>query len=105
MASPKSTAPPVIDGFANFYAETERRGRRLVLLDSGINRIRAIVSCGERVPAILVASSPHKIGSDGTPWQDHFEADSGYIRYYGETGRPGKILGQSLEMRRYLKLS
>jgi Restriction endonuclease AspBHI N-terminal/Restriction endonuclease len=91
LASPKSTAPPMIDGFANFYAATELPGSRLVTLDSGINRIRAIRSPdGERVPAILVASSPHKIGSHETPWQDHFEVDSGYIRYFGDNRSPGK---------------
>jgi hypothetical protein len=81
----------VIDGFANFYAATELPGSRLVTLDSGINRIRSIRSPdGERVPAILVASSPHKIGSHETPWQDHFEVDSGYIRYYGDNRSPGQ---------------
>lgn len=91
LASPKSAVPAMIDGFANFYAATERPGGRLATLDSGINRIRSIRSPdGERVPAILVASSPHKIGSQETPWQDHFEVDSGYIRYYGDNRSPGK---------------
>jgi len=89
LASPKSAVPPVVDGFVNFYAATAMQGGKLITLDSGINRIRWVKAPdGERVPAILVASSPHKIGSRETPWQDHFEADSGYIRFYGDNRPP-----------------
>jgi hypothetical protein len=85
LASPKSSTPEAVDGYVNFYAATALAGGKLVTLDSGINRIRPVSAAdGARVPAVLVASSPHKIGSDQTPWQDHFEADNGYIRFYGD---------------------
>jgi AspBHI-like restriction endonuclease/restriction endonuclease len=89
LASPKKAVPNYVDGFVNFYAATSMPDRKLVILDSGINRIRSISSPnGERAPAILIASSPHKIGSQETPWQDHFEADNGYIRFYGDNRSP-----------------
>jgi hypothetical protein len=89
LASPKSSTPELVDGFINFYAATALPGGKLVTLDSGINRIRSIpTSDGERAPAILIASSPHKIGRHETPWQDHFEVDSGFIRFYGDNRSP-----------------
>ena len=50
-----------------------------------INPIKA-VSNGhvQRTPAILLRSSPHKIGSLDTPWQDFFDPDMGHIRYFGD---------------------
>lgn len=44
---------------------------------------------GLRVPVILVASSPHKIGRVETPWHDIFDTDIGYVRYYGDNRTPG----------------
>lgn len=88
-ARPKSAMPETVDGFVNFYAATALAGGKLVTLDSGINRLRPIRGPeGGRVPAILVSSSPHRVGSEQTPWQDHFEVDSGYIRYYGDNRSP-----------------
>lgn len=89
LARPKSATPQSADGFVNFYAATELPGGKLVTLDSGINRIRPVrAPGGERVPAILISSSPHRVGSEETPWQDHFEVDNGHIRYYGDNRSP-----------------
>lgn len=41
-----------------------------------------------RTPAILTSSSPHKIGSKQTPWQDFFDTDNGHIRYFGDAKIP-----------------
>jgi hypothetical protein len=90
LSRPKSAQPPHLGDYANFYAATQKEDAPLVLLEAGINPIRAVqVGGGGRVPAILIASSPHKIGTKGTPWQDHFETDNGHIRYYGDNRRPG----------------
>jgi hypothetical protein len=90
LSRPKSAEPPCIGDHANFYVATRREGSPLVLLEAGINPIRSVrVDGAGRVPAILVASSPHKIGTEGTPWQDHFETDNGHIRYYGDNRIPG----------------
>jgi len=62
----------------------------LALLDSGINPIAEIKAVdGKRRPAILIRSSPHKSGSEDTPWQDIFDVDNGHIRYYGDNKIPG----------------
>ena len=41
---------------------------------------------------ILLRSSPHKAGSEITPWEDLIRPDEGYVRYFGDnrvgTGRP-----------------
>jgi hypothetical protein len=47
---------------------------------------------GPRTPAILIRSSPHKAGSEVTPWQDHFDPDQGHIRYFGDS-KPGSRVG------------
>ncbi len=74
-----------IDGFPNFSYHTNYKGRKLILLDKGINPIaRVMLKNEERIPAILISSSPHKVGSDETPWQDYFNAERGYIRYSGD---------------------
>jgi hypothetical protein len=89
LVSPKRADPPVIDDLANFYAATALPGGKLITLDSGINRVKPVAAPdGERVPAILISSSPHRVGSQETPWQDHFEVDGGYIRYYGDNRSP-----------------
>ncbi len=35
-------------------------------------------------PAILIASKPHRAGSDWTPWHDELDAERGHVRYYGD---------------------
>jgi hypothetical protein len=91
LSSPKKATPDFIGELANFYAATHRDGSALVTLDRGINTIRSVKTpAGQRAPAIIISSSPHKIGTEGTPWQDHFESDSGHIRFYGDNKKPGE---------------
>lgn len=88
---PKSATPAVQAGYRNVYAVTAIPGRGFVPLESGINPMAAVAAVdGPRIPAILIASSPHKIGKLETPWQDHFEPDNGYIRYYGDNRHAGQ---------------
>lgn len=89
-ARPYSASKPQIDGVSNHFYVTASEGQNLVLLEKGINQIQAIKRSNEtRVPAILIRSSPHKIGSETTPWQDIFDTDNGHIRYYGDNKLPG----------------
>ena len=37
-----------------------------------------------RIPAIIVSSSPHRYGSESTPWEDIYDPDFGRVRYYGD---------------------
>jgi len=73
---PYNAREETIDGLPNFFHYTSSPGAKLALLDSGINPIQKISAPdGQRCPAILISSSPHKIGSPETPWQDFFDPD------------------------------
>lgn len=87
---PYSPEPAVINGLPNYFRLTYSANCKLPLLESGINPIQEIVSPeGRRRPAVLISSSPHKTGSEVTPWQDFFDSDNGHIRYYGDNKTPG----------------
>lgn len=74
-----------IDGFDNYFAVTYSPGFNLPLLEKGIGPIGKLdAEEGARTPAILIRSSGHKAGSSDTPWQDIFDVDNGYIRYFGD---------------------
>ena len=74
-----------IDGVTNFWPAVEYPGHPTPQLERGINPIGLVKAVdGTRRPAILIRSSPHKAGSAGTPWQDQFNVDMGYVRYYGD---------------------
>jgi hypothetical protein len=60
------------------------------------HRLKISTVDGERWPAILISSGPHKIGAPETPWQDLFDPDNGHIRYYGYNNR--FMLGISAEI-------
>ena len=86
-----NTTPSMLDGYLNFYYVTHTPGAKRAKLDKGINPLAAVKGPdGVRVPAILISSSPHKIGSLETPWQDFFDPDEGHVRYFGDAKTPGK---------------
>lgn len=88
---PYTAAPTQIDGFRNHFFVTSFPNHKLILLERGINTIAQVQATdGPRKPAIIIRSSPHKIGSETTPWQDIFDVDNGHIRYYGDNKIPGK---------------
>ena len=89
-ARPYSRDIKEIDGFKNhFYVTSSTQSHKLALLDSGINPIAAVFADnGPRVPAILIRSSPHKVGSQDTPWKDTFDVDNGHIHYFGDNKSP-----------------
>jgi Restriction endonuclease AspBHI N-terminal/Restriction endonuclease len=39
--------------------------------------------------AIIVSSTPHKVGAASTPWLDVFDLDNGHVRYFGDNKTPG----------------
>src|SRR5215207_8547907 len=47
-----------------------------------VKKIKAVD--GERRPAILIASKPHRAGSDWTPWHDELNPERGHVRYFGD---------------------
>lgn len=79
------------DNLPNYFHYTYTENQNLCLLESGINPIAEVkTNTDSRRPAILISSSPHKIGSLETPWQDFFNPDNGHIRYYGDNKHPGR---------------
>jgi hypothetical protein len=81
-ARPYSADPEWVDGHRNFFAATAHPlGLPLIAMDSGIYKPE---SQFEFAPVIFISSSPHKYGSNTTPWQDVIRADAGYIKYYGD---------------------
>lgn len=78
-----------IDGLPNYFAVTFTQDAKLPLLEAGINPIREVRAVeGKRRAAILISSSPHRIGTETTPWQDFFDPDNGHIRYCGDHRMP-----------------
>jgi hypothetical protein len=90
-ARPYDSSSAVIDGLPNYFYCTHTSGMTMPLLESGINPIAKVEFEGVvRLPAILISSSPHKIGSEDTPWQDHFDPEHGHVRYFGDNKESGK---------------
>jgi hypothetical protein len=80
-----------IDGYRNIFNATRwpdwpglaSAGR--VQLDHGIDSVTKVNAVdGPRRPAILIASKPHRAGSDWTPWHDELDAERGRVRYFGD---------------------
>lgn len=85
-ARPYTASPSVVDGLPNYFSVVASPGRKLALLESGINPIRGVNGADgtDRCPAILLSSSPHKAGSSMTPWEDVYDIDNGAVRYFGD---------------------
>jgi len=84
-ASFNSVEEPIIDDLPNLIFHTHTPGHNRTLLEAGINPIGIVkAKNGNRTPAILITSSTHKQGSRETPWQDQFDVDNGYIKYFGD---------------------
>jgi hypothetical protein len=103
---PYAPEPPEIDGLPNFFARVYSPGKTLPTLERGINGLAPVnTATGARRPAVLISSSPHKSGSDWTPWQDTFEPDLGFVRYYGDTKRadvdPTKSQGNAILLQEF----
>ena len=77
---------PLVDKLPNFWHVTATPGATRAQLEKGIDAVRKVPSpSGRRVPAILISSSPHKAGSEVTPWHDSIDPDVGYALYYGDS--------------------
>jgi hypothetical protein len=84
-----------VDELPNYYHGTHTPGHKLPLLEAGINPIGMTTGRLPWRPAVLISSSPHKIGSHENPWQDVFEPDHGHIRFYGDNKSPNKAADAS----------
>jgi hypothetical protein len=79
-----------IEGMPNYYAATHTTGTTTAKLVKGINPLQPVKQSGglERIPAIIIVSSPRKAGSEDTPWENYLDADNGYVRYFGDNYKP-----------------
>src|SRR4051794_40596482 len=94
-----------LDDVRNFYFVTQQAGLPAVRLEKGIQWPAAVTAPeGARTPAILIASSEHKVGRTETPWQDIFDVDNGHIRYYGDNRTPGVAAVQAQGNQRLLQV-
>src|SRR4051812_43762657 len=88
---PARASTAVVDDHRNFFWVTGAHHRRAVQLEAGINTPAAVPAVdGGRLAAILISSSPHKVGGTSTPWQDVFDVDNGHIRYFGDNKTTGR---------------
>ena len=80
-----------VDGYPSWIGFTAGDGKgKKLLMEAGINTpAKAKTPDGERLCCIVISSNPEKAGSVDTPWQDQFEVDNGYIKYFGDNKRPG----------------
>lgn len=80
-----------IDGLPNYHYETHVDGFKSFTFQRGIHSVQRVTGPDgrDRCPLIIISSSPHKAGSDDTPWQDKYDPDRGYVRYYGDNKTGG----------------
>lgn len=104
-ARPYDATLASVDDYPNYFAAVFGTNQKLPLLEHGINPIKEVYAPdGIRRPAILISSSPHKIGSRETPWQDFFDSDNGHIRYYGDNKEPERDPSTALGNRALLEV-
>ena len=84
-----------VDGARNLFNATRWPawptlvGAGRAQLDHGIDPMTKVRAFGvERRPALMIASKPHRAGSDWTPWHDDLDPFAGHVRYYGDN-KPG----------------
>jgi hypothetical protein len=86
----RDTDKATVGEHVNFWHATQCPGAASAQLEKGINPIAPVTTAfGRRRPAVLISSSPHRVGSTDTPWNDIFDPDNGHIRYFGDAKRPG----------------
>lgn len=82
-----------IDGVPNYYYYyTYVKGYNTFTFQRGIHVCTAITAKNgdERIPLIIISSSPHKLGREDNPWYDRYDPDHGYVKYYGDNKTPDK---------------
>ena len=85
MPKPIQETVPVVDNLPNFFYEARTPDFGFEF-QRGIHSVRAVKGPDniERIPLIIVSSTPRKAGSEDTPWRDRYDHDHGYVIYYGD---------------------
>jgi len=102
---------PTVEGMTNWWwltAAPTDTSLPAVKLDRGISFTSLAGLQDERIPVLLLRSSPHKVGSETTPWEDVIRPDQGYVRYFGDnrlaTGKSAHETDGNRRMLRALEL-
>lgn len=79
-------------------------GARSLQLEAGINAPGGVTTPdGDRLPVLLLRSSPSKVGTMVTPWEDQYRLDEGRITYHGDHKVTSRVaLGETRGNRRLL---
>ena len=86
---PRQPQTETVDDHRNFFWVTSASHPTALQMEKGINPpARVPAREGSRLPVVLTRSSPHRLGSPGTPWQDYYDVDNGHIRYFGDNKVP-----------------
>lgn len=96
-----------VDGLPNYFYYTKVKNfDSTFTFQKGIHSVKVInTSDGKsRCPVIIVSSSPHKAGSEYTPWKDYYDTDHGYIKYYGDNKDGNSIPSDKVGNKELLKL-
>lgn len=83
---PVNTVEPYLEGYRNYYYETNVPGHANFNFRAGINKSADFtdLSGNCRCPVIVIDSNPSTAGSRLNPWRDEFYPERGVIRYYGD---------------------
>ena len=78
--------------------------------ERGIHKAKKInAKDGDRDPIIIISSSPHKAGTESTPWKDRYDPDNGIVIYYGDCksniDKPSETSGNKVLMEEWKKHS
>ncbi len=80
---PYKIVPEFIDNLKNFFYVFNIPSKQTMnLTDAGITPIKC--KDNKTIAAIFILSTPQKIGTNETPWQDILNPDMGYVRYFGD---------------------
>lgn len=95
MASKHRESEPEVDNLHNFYYYTNINvpgWKSSFAFQKGIHNVAKVMGSDdkERCPLIIISSSSHKAGTEQTPWENTFDSDHGYIKYYGDNKEVGK---------------
>lgn len=100
-----------IDGVKNFIYWTKSENIESTFrFERGIHKTKKINAVDfDRDPIIIVSSSPHKAGTENTPWKDRYDPDNGIVIYYGDCKNnetnPAEASGNKVLMEEWRKHS
>lgn len=96
-----------VDGLPNYFYYTKVNNfDSTFTFQKGIHCVKSIntLDGDSRCPVIIVSSSPHKAGTEYTPWKDYYDTDHGYIKYYGDNRNADSLPGNKPGNRELIKL-